>query len=259
MFRAVISVVALLGWVAVAGAQSNGTPAAAPANTAGMPAPARPAAPAPSAVSAQMRRNGGSLFAASLAAGPQTSPGGASAISFFAVPEPTPRTLQKHDLVTVIVHEDSNFSSQSSSDLEKTQDFDSIVNAFLETHLSKLKATGVNPTVAPETKFSNSRDFKSTGTIDRSDSLTARITAEIIDVKPNGTLTVQALKTIKTDDEVQQFVLTGVCRAEDVAADNTVESTQMYNLELQKNHMGDVRDTTRQGLIPRFLNAVNPF
>jgi len=58
---------------------------------------------------------------------------------------------------------------------------------------------------------------------------------------------------------VQMFVLTGICRAEDVGADNTILSTQLYNLELQKNHTGNVKDTTQQGFIPKLLNTINPF
>ncbi len=210
-------------------------------------------------IAAQMNRNGGSLYLASISArrGPEAA--SSSQISFFAVPEPLPRTLKKHDLITVEVRENSAFSSQGSSDLSKTSDFDSKLNDFITAHLSKMSIQGVNPSQPPELNFQNARDFSGKAAVDRADTLTAEITAEVLDVKPNGTLTLQALKTIKTDDEVQQFVLTGVCRAEDVSADNTIISTQLYNLELQKNHMGSVHDTTQRGFIPKFLDALNPF
>lgn len=95
--------------------------------------------------------------------------------------------------------------------------------------------------------------------MDRTDTLTARITGEVVDVKPNGTLVVQARKSIRTDEEEQQFVMTGICRAEDVAADNTVLSNQMYDLQLQKNHKGTVRSATKRGLLGQLLDFVNPF
>ena len=95
--------------------------------------------------------------------------------------------------------------------------------------------------------------------MDRSDTLTARITAEILDVKPNGTIVLQARKHIKTDDEEQQFILSGICRAEDIGTDNTVLSTQMYDLSLQKNSKGDVRESTERGNLPKLLDFINPF
>ena len=104
-----------------------------------------------------------------------------------------------------------------------------------------------------------SRNFTGDGSVDRSDTLTARITGEVVDVKPNGTLVLQARKQIRTDEEEQQFVLTGTCRAEDVGADNTVLSTQMFDLQLQKNHKGMVREATRRTWLQKLFGAVSPF
>ncbi|HEX5245021.1 MAG TPA: flagellar basal body L-ring protein FlgH [Tepidisphaeraceae bacterium] len=103
------------------------------------------------------------------------------------------------------------------------------------------------------------RTFKGTGDVTRNDTFTARITAEVLDVKPNGTLVLQARKHIKTDEEEQLMVLTGTCRVEDVTADNTVLSTQLNDLDLQKNHKGDVREATRRGFLGKLLDFVNPF
>lgn len=95
--------------------------------------------------------------------------------------------------------------------------------------------------------------------VDRSDSMIARITAEVLDVKPNGNLVLQARKTIRTDAEDQHFILTGVCRAEDITPDNSVLSTQLYDLMLQKNSKGDVHMATERGNLPKLLDYLNPF
>ncbi|HEV8292397.1 MAG TPA: flagellar basal body L-ring protein FlgH, partial [Tepidisphaeraceae bacterium] len=68
-----------------------------------------------------------------------------------------------------------------------------------------------------------------------------------------------ARKLIKKDDEEQEFILTGICRGGDVTPDNTVLSSQVYNLELITNHKGAIRDTTKRGFIPKLLDFINPF
>jgi flagellar L-ring protein precursor FlgH len=78
-------------------------------------------------------------------------------------------------------------------------------------------------------------------------------------VKPNGTLVLQGRKKITTDDEYQQFLITGIARAEDVTADNTVLSTQLADFNLRKTHKGAVRNATKKGLIPKLLDVINPF
>ena len=242
------------------------------------------ASPPPPPLGLVMQKNGGSLLRAELstraaaaadplifgasspAAGADAQPPAASvsaaSVSLFAVPEPQPKTIKKHDLVTILVREDSAFSSSGTTDLKKQEDFDTKLDAFIQLKLSHMELKGIIPggaAAVPEIKAEGTRDYKGDATVDRTDTFTARITAEVVDVKPNGTLVLQAVKRIKTDEEEQRMILTGVCRADDIGADNTILSTQLYDLELEKNHKGAVDDTTKRGFIPRLLDQVNPF
>ncbi len=204
-----------------------------------------------------LQRSGGSLLKATLSAPPDAGQAPLRDLSFFGVPEPEPRTLKKHDLITIIVREESTFSSKGTADLKREADIEAKVEEFIKLKLGNFAIQGgaQGPT-PPGVKITGNRTLKGEATVDREDTLTARITGEVLDVKPNGTLVVQARKQIKTDDEVQQFVLTGICRAEDVNADNTLLSTQLFDLQLQKNHSGAVRDTTKRGIIGKLLDAV---
>lgn len=237
---------------------ASATPQAAPA------APAAPAAMTSPTQTAQetsnlMRQTGGSLLQATMAQQADPAQAKLSDMSFFAVPEPVPRTLRKHDLVTIVIREESVSRSKGTTDLKKQADLDAKIDSFIAFSLANFALKNNVGTAAPQVTMSGDRNFKGEATVDRSDSLTARITAEIVDVKPNGTVVLQARKRIKTDEEVQQFILTGICRAEDVAADNTLLSTQLYDLELDKSNKGAVRDTTKRGWVPKLLDAINPF
>lgn len=207
-----------------------------------------------------MQRTGASLLQAQLSAQPDPSQAKLTQVSFFAVPEPAPKTLKKHDLVTIVIREESDIQSKGTTDLQKNAILQAHVNEMVKLKLSNLSIYGL-PTPAAQTgvDLDGTRNFKGTGEVDRTDTMTARITAEVVDVKPNGTLVLQARKHIKTDEEEQTFILTGTCRVDDVAADNTVLSTQIHDLELQKNHKGAVRSTTERGILPKLLDFINPF
>jgi flagellar L-ring protein precursor FlgH len=178
------------------------------------------------------------------------------------VAEPEPRVLKKHDLVTIIVREESSFSSDGSTDLKKEAEFEARVDEFIRLDALfrdlQLRGGGVSDPV-PSIKINGAREFRGEGGVDRTDRLTLRVTAEIVDVKPNGTVVLQARQRIRTDDEEQMFVLSGICRAADVSADNTVLSTQMFDKELTKTHQGTVRQATRRGWLSKLLDAVSPF
>ena len=209
---------------------------------------------------ALMQRNGGSLLKATLAAPPDPAQAPLGAVSFFAVPEPEPRVIKKHDLVTVIIREESEFKSEGQTETKREAALDARISEFIKLNLPDFTLSPNGISGGPlAIRADGSREFNGEGTVDRSDSFTARVTAEVLDVKPNGTLVLQGRKSIVTDEEVQKFLITGTCRAEDVSADNTVLSTQLKDFDLRKTHKGNVRNATRKGWAGKLLDALNPF
>jgi flagellar L-ring protein precursor FlgH len=221
----------------------------------------QPAPPPPTAAEAY-QRSGGSLLRASIASQPDAGQAPLASVSFFAVPEPEPRVIKKHDLVTIIVREESSFSSDGATDFKKEAEFEARIDEFIRVskliHDLQFEGGGVTDPV-PSIKMSGTRDFQGEGSVDRTDKLTLRVTAEVLDVKPNGTLVLQARQRIKTDEEEQVFVLSGVCRAADVTADNTILSSQMFDKDVTKSHKGTVRQATRRGWLSKLLDVVSPF
>jgi flagellar L-ring protein precursor FlgH len=217
-----------------------------------------------------MSQNGGSLLRASLV-GPSsleslagiggTAPASAMSVSFFTVAEVQPKKYAKHDVVEIIIQEQSTSSSGGKTALKKSADFDAKLDAFVAFKLSQMELKGIIPGggTLPEIKSDGSRNFTGTATVDRTDDFTARVAAEVIDVKPNGNLILQAVKQIRADEEDQRIVVSGMCRATDITADNTVLSSQLADFSVQKTNRGAVKDTTERGFIPRLLDRVNPY
>ena len=266
-FSTCFAVVALASCAAIASAQQQPTnrsqSAAAPTRS----SETQPAQPAKQlnnndarVAASAMQRNGGSLLKATLST--PTDPGQAQLanVSYFSVPEPEPRVIKKHDQITVIIREESEFSSEGNTETKKEANMDARVTEFIKLDLKDfaIRGGGIGDT-PPSIVGEGTREFKGEGTVDREDSFTARITARVIDVKPNGSLVLEGRKRITMDDEYQQFLVTGIARAEDVSADNTVLSTQLADFNLRKTHKGNVRNATKKGFIPKLLDVINPF
>ena len=114
-------------------------------------------------------------------------------MSFFAVPAKEAKTLKKHDLVTIIIREESTAVSKGLNDFKKNAELEAQVNNMIQLKLGKGSIYGLTtPSTPPGIDFTGARTFHGEGEVDRSDTLTARITAEVLDVKPNGTLVLQA-------------------------------------------------------------------
>lgn len=223
-------------------------------------APLEPVVAGPPDAAALLRSNGNSLLKASLAAGHDPDAARLDDVSYYAVPIPEPKIIRKHDLITIIVREESESSSEGRSRLTRESKLAAAIEDFVKLRLgnAEIEGGGIGP-VAPKIDLSGSREFIGRGTADRSDSFTARITAEVLDVKPNGTLVLQARKRIRTDEEEQVFILSGTCRAEDISADNTILSTALHDQEVTKTHKGTVRSATRRGWGGKLLDVISPF
>jgi flagellar L-ring protein precursor FlgH len=186
---------------------------------------------------------------------------GTSMVSLTSVEAPAPRRYKKHDLITIVVSQNSETTTNETTNQERKQDYDLALQQFLE--FARFAGTlGIgnvtNPGKLPEIKFKldNSRDANSSKS--RQDHIALRITAEIIDVKPNGTLVLEASSYIRTDREEQSMRLSGVCRIEDVDASNTILSSQLANLNLAKEHKGEVHDGTKRSWLNKFIDNIGP-
>lgn len=180
--------------------------------------------------------------------------------SMLYVRPPEPRTYMAHDLITIIVDETSKQEASQSLDTKKEATADMTVKSIIdpwELLELRLRQGALNNQSLLGTNFN--REFKGEGDYERSDRFSAKITAEVIEVKPNGTMVLQATKVIQKDEEVQTLVLSGVVRQEDVTDRNTILSSQMANLSLTAKNEGDVRSAAQKGLLTRVLEAVFNF
>jgi len=180
-------------------------------------------------------------------------------VSLFAVAPPEPREFQENDLITIIISErsktdrkqDFKSSKDSTTGGEVANDVDWM--GLLEFQVqpgSDSNGRSASFGVDVGNEFDGKAQFK------RDDTVTARVTARVIEVKPNGTLLVEARTTVKTDRDEEVITLSGICRTEDVTDANTVMSNQMFDMMLNIQHPGDVKNGSEKGVITRVMDVL---
>jgi len=183
-----------------------------------------------------------------------------SGYSMLVITPPPPKQLRLHDLVTIIVNETSRATRTQSLDTKK--DYKANVRLSQFPSMAQLIEARLEAGDANTTDLLNilgKFETKNEGEYERTDRMTNRIQAEVIDIKPNGVLVLEARTQIQTDEERQLFVLSGNCRTEDVTDQNTILSGQMHNLNIITKNEGEVRKSARKGFIPRALETLFAF
>jgi flagellar L-ring protein precursor FlgH len=238
------------------------TPPGNPVSKPGAPGQTQPASPeAPPTVVQPVNPSPPSVVAGGETAPANPAAGALDGLSMFVVTPVAPKRYAKHDLVEIIVNESSVQKFTQTTDNKKDYTLAAELSKFpsLKSLIEAATLEEGIGSVKPGVGVKSNNKYKGEGKMNRADQVTTRITATVLDVKPNGTLVLEAKESITTDREVSTMVLAGVARAEDITRSNTVQSSQLANLTIRIDHTGDVKDASEKGLIPRVLDTVFNF
>ena len=183
-------------------------------------------------------------------------------LSLIAVRKPELRQFAKHDLVTIVIQESASADMSSSMETGKEVKVDGTLSSLPKVDLAKLiqfqlAANGVDTPLKVGLDFKN--EFEGEGDLSRKETITGRVQARVVDVKPNGTLVLEARKHNQVDKEVVSLILTGTCRAEDISAANTILSHQLYDLHLVKTHEGELAKSAKKGILTKIFEFLFNF
>ncbi|UCD95227.1 MAG: flagellar basal body L-ring protein FlgH [Candidatus Zixiibacteriota bacterium] len=149
------------------------------------------------------------------------------------------------DILTVLIYESSNASTQAETKTEKTGKF------------STKGGPGIGsldfiPLFGADAENKNSFDGKGQNT--RNQSLRAKMSVTVVAVKENGDLVIKGSRTIGISKDQETLTLTGVVRQKDISPDNTIGSHQIADAQISYTGKGAASTGSRPGIIMRFLN-----
>ncbi len=181
-------------------------------------------------------------------------------VSLFAIPPTREREFSPNDLVTIIVRENTRaFRDQEVTEEKEYESSFSLLNRTLLNQFLQFRLPTGGTRLSDIDLANSETTFEGAGEYTRNDRIDTRLTARVVEVKPNGTLLLEARTATRTDQESQTIMLTGLCRPQDITRDNTVLSTQLYGLSLDMQHEGEIRRSTKKGVIPRVLETIFNF
>jgi flagellar L-ring protein precursor FlgH len=167
------------------------------------------------------------------------------------------RSSRVGDIVLIEIDEQADASGDSSTDLARTGSLDmGIGNVF--GLLTAVKAAMPELDPSHMLSFFNESDFSGRGNTSRKGTLRGRIAVRISKQMPNGDLFLEGTKVIMINNEEYHLYVSGLARAVDIAADNSVASSRIADAEVEFTGRGDLADQQRKGLLGRALDKVNP-
>lgn len=145
------------------------------------------------------------------------------------------------DTLTIIISESSSANRVGKAANNKT------------TSTSMNAGTGIFHGIA-SASAANTDSFSADGSVKNTNTVTARMTAQVIEVKENGSLVISGTQSIKQNNEEQKITVSGIVRPEDITTDNTVLSSSIGDAKIKVDGNGPISNKQRQGIVSQLLN-----
>jgi len=168
------------------------------------------------------------------------------------------RDIKAHrvgDIITITISESADASGEATTETSRKHDWTGKLSA------SNFTAAGKN-LLGGSTSFDYGAEFdrtlKGSGKTTRTNTVTAYMTATVIDVLPNGNLVIRGSRWIKVNDELHQIILEGVVRPVDITRNNTILSQKIADAKIFVVGKGPLSRHQKPGWLGQIIDLLFP-
>lgn len=162
------------------------------------------------------------------------------------------RAMTRGDILTVVIEINDSAAITNSTDRTRSGSQDASVDSFfgLEGVIGdRLPGEG---TLSPGVALDSSSTFSGDGSIRRGEQLTLRIAATVVEVLPNGVLSIEGSQQVRVNFELRELLVSGFVRPEDISRQNEVTYDSIAAARISYGGRGQITDVQQ----PRFGQQV---
>ncbi|WP_439653921.1 flagellar basal body L-ring protein FlgH [Selenomonas ruminis] len=151
------------------------------------------------------------------------------------------KARQVGDILTIVISESTSLSATKASSNSKSGNVSLSAGVGIFDFLKAASASG-------------SDSFKANGSATSKNTTSGNVTVTVVDVQPNGNMTVEGTQSIWQNRNEHKITFRGVCRQDDVSANNTIMSTKIADATVKFDGKGPLNSKQRQGILTQVFN-----
>lgn len=161
------------------------------------------------------------------------------------------------DLVTINVVTSSTANNTDNAALKRTGTISDSMTSFMGVPMSFGHINGGS--LAPNINATSDQEYAGTGSAIAASAITGQVEAVITEVDPNGILALAGRTNVNINGNVVSIVVTGYASPDDIAANATISSNQVANMNVQYVGTGPVEGAHQVPWLQQILNIAWPF
>lgn len=97
------------------------------------------------------------------------------------------------------------------------------------------------------------------GSVRRNEKLTLRVAATVVDVLPNGVLSIAGSQELRVNFEMRELLVSGYVRPEDISRQNEITYDKIASARVSYGGRGQITDMQQPRIGQQILDALLPF
>lgn len=147
------------------------------------------------------------------------------------------------DIVTIVITENTSTSQTKSSSNSKSGNTQMQAGVGIFDFLKAASAGG-------------SDSFKADGKASNTAAYRGNVTVTVTEVQPNGNMVLEGTQSIWQNRDEHKITFRGICRQDDVTANNTIPSTKIADATVRFDGKGPLNAKQRQGILTQIFNIL---
>ncbi|MDV7141381.1 flagellar basal body L-ring protein FlgH [Tropicimonas sp. TH_r6] len=169
------------------------------------------------------------------------------------------RAGQQGDILTVVIEIDDEAKISNSTERSRSSGENMEVSDLLglPERLSKRLPDGAS--FEPAVDLSSSSSSEGDGSVQRSEKLTLRVAATVVEVLQNGILKIQGSQEVRVNFELRELLVTGYVRPEDITRQNEITYDKIASARISYGGRGQITDVQQPRYGQQVADILLPF
>lgn len=169
------------------------------------------------------------------------------------------RAIQRGDIMTVVIEIDESAEISNATDRSRNGSESLSVPQLggIPQRLDEQLPDGASSSELVSINSSSSSGGD--GSVSRNEKLTLRVAATILDVLPNGVLSISGSQELRVNFELRELLVTGYVRPEDISRQNEITYDKIASARISYGGRGQITDVQQPRVGQQVLDAILPF
>ena len=169
------------------------------------------------------------------------------------------RAIQQGDILTVVIEIDEEAEISNETDRSRTgSESLGIPQLFgLPQRVNRNLPDGA--TLGDAVSINSSSASSGDGSVKRNEKLTLRIAATIVDVLPNGVLSISGSQELRVNFELRELLVSGYVRPEDISRQNEITYDKIASARVSYGGRGQITDVQQPRIGQQVLDVILPY